>query len=117
MKSEPAADATLVLKQFAEVPWLNFGTVQVGTTGTATLRIDNPSDVSATLTFDKIPAVDRGAYAPLTLHPKPVTATYRRARCRCFLLCSGFTFKSEKTMTIKAHTILELPVRCVLLQS
>lgn len=55
------APVSLVLKQFAEVPWVNFGSVSVGTTATAVLTIENDGNAAAaTVTVDKAPPVDKG---------------------------------------------------------
>ena len=56
-------DATLVLRQFAEVPWLKFGSVVPRATATAQLHLSNPGAAAAQLTLDKVPS-GKGASAP-----------------------------------------------------
>lgn len=47
----------LSLIQFSKAPFLTFGTVKLGTSKSAVLQVDNPSeDVEAEVTVDKIPS-------------------------------------------------------------
>lgn len=47
----------LSLIQFSKAPFLTFGTVKLGTSKSAVLQIDNPSeDVEAEVTLEKIPS-------------------------------------------------------------
>lgn len=47
----------LSLVQFSKAPFLTFGNVKLGTSKSATLQIDNPSeDVEAEVTVEKIPS-------------------------------------------------------------
>ena len=50
-----AEPAELVLKSFAEVPWVNFGVVAMGSSGGAALRITNPGAAAAQVRIERVP--------------------------------------------------------------
>ena len=65
-KAPPAMpeEATLMLKKFAETPWVVFGDVTPGASSTSSLHLVNPGNTEVHLTLEHFPAV-KGESRPL----------------------------------------------------